>query len=532
MNSNQGIYRVRKQDVHDVADGKIPSLTSIAYNRQDGLLNVEGNGGRQPAGIRARDGTLWFPTAQGIATVNPATVSTNRLPPPVLIEAILIDRTRVPPETLHSALHGGSGIVLQPDQNNLEIAYTGISFVNSAQVKFKYKLEGIDPDWNEVGTRRAAYYSYLRPGTYTFHVMAANRDGIWSTAAASVKITVLPPFYMTAWFLATCAVAMLALLWVAYRFRMRQMRHAFEMTLEARVGERTRIARELHDTLLQGFHGLLLRFQTVSHLLPERANEAKELLDSAIRQAAASITEGRDAVQGLRASTLEGNDLAQGIRTLGDELAGIALRPASFRVAVEGVPRQLHPILRDEIYKVAAEALRNAYRHAEASHIDVELHYDHDELRMRVRDDGKGIDPAVLASHGTQGHYGLRGLSERATLAGGELAIWSEVGSGTDVELRVPASVVYLAPRRPRFFGRSATRTPPKLRETMDHPRRFEANPNESYGGRSKCFCEPVRRCAAIRRAARRSTTGRVQASSAHWRSLPREGDQQEVRLP
>jgi hypothetical protein len=267
MNSNQGIYRARKQDLHDVADGRVASLTSIAYTREDGLLNVEGNGGRQPAGIRARDGTLWFPTAQGIATVNPATVSTNQLPPRVLIEGVLIDRTQIPPETLQSALHGGPRIVLQPNQNNLEIAYTGISFVNAAQVKFKYKLEGVDPDWNEVGTRRAAYYSYLRPGTFTFRVMAANRDGFWSATPAAMTITVLPPFYKTASFLAACAVAMLALLWAAHRFRMRQVRHAFEMTLEARVGERTRIARELHDTLLQGFHGLLLRFQTVSHPL-------------------------------------------------------------------------------------------------------------------------------------------------------------------------------------------------------------------------------------------------------------------------
>jgi hypothetical protein len=197
--------------------------------------------------------------------------------------------------------------------------------------------------------------------------------------------------------------------------------------------------------------------------LPDRAHEAKELLDSAIVQAAASITEGRDAVQGLRTSTLEGNDLAEGIRTLGDELARIAPRPASFRVAVEGTPRDLRPILRDEIYKIAAEALRNAYRHAEAGHIEVELRYGRDELRMRVRDDGKGIDPAVLASDGSQGHYGLRGLRERAALAGGELTIWSDAGAGTEVELRVPASVVYqAAPRRPRFFGRSASGTPPK----------------------------------------------------------------------
>jgi signal transduction histidine kinase/ligand-binding sensor domain-containing protein len=462
MNSNQGIYRARKQDVHDVADGKIGSLTAIAYNRQDGLLNVEGNGGRQPAGIRARDGTLWFPTAEGIATVNPATININRLAPRTLIEAVLIDRVGVPPERLHSAVQGGSGIVLQPNQNNLEIAYTGISFVNSEQVKFKYKLESLEPDWNEVGTRRTAYYSYLRPGTYTFHVMAANRDGLWSAGTAAVTITVLPPFYMTGWFLATCAVTMLALLWSVHRYRVLQVRHAFEMTLEARVGERTRIARELHDTLLQGFHGLLLRFQTVSHLLPGRASEAKDLLDSAIVQAAASITEGRDAVQGLRASALETNDLAQGIRNLGDELAGITLRPARFSVTVEGAPRQLQPILRDEIYKIAAEAIRNAYRHAEARHIEVELHYGRDELRMRVRDDGKGIDPAVLASHGTQGHFGLRGLNERATLIGGKLAIWSDAGAGTEVELRVPASVVYLAaPRRPGFFGRSAARGEP-----------------------------------------------------------------------
>jgi signal transduction histidine kinase/ligand-binding sensor domain-containing protein len=460
MNSNQGIYRARKQDVHDVADGRIPSLTSIAYSREDGLLNVEGNGGRQPAGIRARDGTLWFPTAQGIATVNPATVSTNRLPPRVLIEGVLIDRTRVPPETLNAAFHGGSGIVVQPNQNNLEIAYTGISFVNAAQVKFKYKLEGLDPDWNDVGTRRAAYYSFLRPGTYTFHVMAANRDGVWSTTAAAVTITVLPPFYMTAPFLATCAVAMLALAWAAYRFRMRQIRHAFDLSVEARVAERTRIARDLHDTLLQSFHALVLKFQTVQNMLPDRPADARQRLTAALEQADEAITEGRNAVQGLRASTLQRNDLAQDVRTLGDELAGIALRPATFRVAAEGAPRELRPTVRHEIYKIAAEALRNAFRHAEARHIDVELHYGQDELQMRVRDDGKGIDPAVLASHGSQGHYGLRGLTERASLAGGELAIRSEVGVGTEVELRVAGSVVYLA----------AARRPPKAGDDGGEP--------------------------------------------------------------
>ena len=166
---------------------------------------------------------------------------------------------------------------------------------------------------------------------------------------------------------------------------------------------------------------------------------------TAIEQAAKAITEGRDAVQGLRASTVERNDLAVAIRTLGDELATDATchQPPTFSVAVEGETRDLHPIVRDEIYKIAAEALRNAFRHAQAGRVEVEIRYDDEEFRLRVRDDGKGIDPAVLADQGLEGHYGLRGMPERAALIGGKLAVWSEVGAGTEVELRIPASTVY-----------------------------------------------------------------------------------------
>ena len=248
----------------------------------------------------------------------------------------------------------------------------------------------------------------------------------------------------------------LALLWAAYQFRMRHVQHAFEVTLEARVGERTRIARELHDTLLQSFHGLLLRFQTALYLLPERPAEAKEKLDGAIEQAAKAITEGRDAVQGLRASTVERNDLAVAIRTLGDELATDASThpPPAFRVDVEGQARDLHPIVRDEIYKIAAEALRNAFRHAHPGRVEVEIRYASEQLRLRVRDDGRGIDPAVLAKQGLEGHYGLRGMPERAALIGGTLAVWSEVGAGTEVELRLPASTVYATGPRRSWWSR------------------------------------------------------------------------------
>jgi signal transduction histidine kinase len=249
----------------------------------------------------------------------------------------------------------------------------------------------------------------------------------------------------------------LALLWAAYQWRVRQLQHDFEMTLETRIGERTRIARDLHDTLLQSFHGLLLRFQTVSVLLPGRPIEAKEKLDSAIEQAAGAITEGRDAVQGLRASTVERNDLALAISTLGEDLENDSSnhRPATFRVAVEGQARDLHPILRDEIYKIAAEALRNAFHHAQAKQVEVEIRYDHDQFRLRVRDDGKGMDEGVLSSHGLEGHYGLRGMRERATLIRGKLAVWSEVDEGTEVELRVPASAAYTTDRKRSWWLQS-----------------------------------------------------------------------------
>jgi signal transduction histidine kinase len=282
-----------------------------------------------------------------------------------------------------------------------------------------------------------------------------------------MQFSIAPAYYQTTWFRAVSAVSLVALLWTAHRYRMRRVQHAFALTLDARVGERTRIARELHDTLLQSFHGLLLRFQTASYLLPERPAEAKQKLDSAIDYAAKAITEGRDAVQGLRASTVEANNLALAIRTLGDELATRTTvhGPPAFRVGVEGNARHLRPIVRDEIYKIAAEALRNSFRHAQAGQVEVEIRYASDEFRLRVRDDGKGIDQAIVAAQGVEGHYGLRGMPERAALIGGTLAVWSEVAAGTEVELRIPASAVYATARRRSWWSRvSASRMPAEER--------------------------------------------------------------------
>jgi signal transduction histidine kinase len=218
--------------------------------------------------------------------------------------------------------------------------------------------------------------------------------------------------------------------------------------MEERMAERERIARDLHDTLLQSFQGLLLQFLVAYKLLPARPAEAKQNLGNAIDSAFGAINEGRDAVQGLRASTVEVNDPAAAIKTLGQQLAAEKTgdSAALLRVDVEGTPQALRPLVRDEIYRIASEALRNAFHHADATRIEVDLCYDERELRLRVRDDGKGIDPQFLQEERPTGHYGIHGMRERAKLMGGMLAVWTAPNSGTEVELSIPASHAYLAP--------------------------------------------------------------------------------------
>jgi signal transduction histidine kinase len=248
------------------------------------------------------------------------------------------------------------------------------------------------------------------------------------------------------------------LAWALYRIRLHQIARQFNLRLEERVGERTRIARELHDTLLQSFQGLMLRFQVAHDELPARPAEARKTLESALDHAAQAITEGRDAVQGLRSSAVETNDLARAISSLGEELAGDetnSQRVESF-VDVEGTARDVHPILRDEIYRIAGEAMRNAFRHAQARRIEVTIWYGEPQFRLRVHDDGRGIAPEVLEKQGRVGHWGLAGMRERAELIGGHLELRSRQGSGTQVELSIPASLAYgTSPaRRLRWFAK------------------------------------------------------------------------------
>src|SRR5271165_949997 len=419
----------------------------MVWDAVDGALPWGSPSSFGPTLAKAADGKLWLVTREDIEVVDPPHLALNKLAPPVHIEKIVADHKlywQNLPEASLSSLHLPARI------HDLQIFYAALSLAAPEKVHFKYRLAGQDNDWREVVNDRDVQYSNLGPGTYRFRVIACNNSGVWNEQGDSLEFSIAPAYYQTNWFRAFCAVLVLALVWAIYRIRVRQLHHDFALTLEARVRERTSIAREIHDTLLQSLQGLMLRFEIVSQLLPDRPIEAKERLEGAMKQASDAITEGRDAVQGLRTSTVQTNDLARAINTLGEELANDPTHHGSpaFLVTVEGGPRDLHPILRDETYRIAAEALRNAFHHAQARQLEVEIRYDNQQFRLRVRDDGKGMDPEVLSGRGREGHFGLSGMRERANAMGGKLVVWSEVGAGTEVELSVPAARAYSTARR------------------------------------------------------------------------------------
>jgi signal transduction histidine kinase/ligand-binding sensor domain-containing protein len=450
LNGSRGVVHMSSDALNDAYDHPLTKLRYDLFDVQDGLPGYAQQG-EDASAVAAADGRLWFATNHGIAWIDPDHLIRNRVPPNVVIRSVLADQ-----RTYQSA----GPIELPQGTRSVRIDYTALSLAEPERVSFRYKLEGADNTLRNAGNERSVRYADLHPGHYTFRVIASNNDGVWNEQGASLDITITPAWWQTWQFRAACVAACLLVLWALYQLRLRQIALAFNARLEERVAERTRIARDLHDTLLQSFQGLLLRLQTVYELLPKRVADAKVTLGSAIDQTAQAITEGREAVQGLRASTLETNDLAQAITTLGEQLAAEASSATSvgLHVAVEGTPRNLHPIVRDEIYRIASEALRNAFRHAEAQQIEVEFRYDERELRLRVRDDGKGMDATLLAAEGRAGHFGLHGMRERAKLMGGKLTVWTAAQSGTEIELIIPAAYANAASRRRSWFAEKFSR--------------------------------------------------------------------------
>jgi signal transduction histidine kinase len=388
----------------------------------------------------------------GVGVIDPRHIPFNSVPPPVHIESISADGKEY---DLSNELR------LPPHVRDLFIDYTALSLVVPEKVHFKVKLEGQDNDWRELVNVRHVEYTNLPPRNYRFRVIACNNSGVWNETGATLEFSIAPAYYQTTWFRLLCVAAFAALLWALYQRRLHIIRQQYAAGLEATVGERMRVARELHDTLLQSFQGVAFQLQASRKLFLRKADNAEAALDEAIVATEEALQEGRSAIRDLRPEPAAQRDLPELLNAVGNELAtaqeGNGHTP-SYRVVVEGKQQDLSPMLKDEVYRVSREVIRNAFTHAAASHIEVEIRYDQDQLRLRVRDDGKGIDPRVLAG-GQSGHFGIPGMRERAQRIGARLDFWSEMGAGTEVELTVPASMAYEKRRdghRFRLFDRAA----------------------------------------------------------------------------
>jgi signal transduction histidine kinase/ligand-binding sensor domain-containing protein len=449
-----GLVRIASAELAEWAaaadkNGDAKRIQATVFDTSDGV-RMRGPGyGYGALAAKASDGKLWFLPFDGVSVIDPRHLPFNKLPPPVYVEQITADR-----KTYDASSAANGHVSLPALIRDLKIDYTALSLVAPEKVLFRFKLEGRDRDWQDAGNRRQAFYTDLPPRNYRFRVAACNNSGVWNETGAFLDFSVAPAYYQTTWFRLACVAAFLALLWALYQFRLHQVQQRFNAGLEARVNERTRIARELHDSLLQGFQGLMFRLQAVRDMLPE-TNEVAQALDVALERGDKAIAEGRDTVSDLREPIMGDSDIAEPLTALGKELAlqsGNGLVPC-LRVLVEGKQRELNPMLRDEIYRIAREALRNAFRHARAQKIEAEITYSNSEFLLNVRDDGGGIDPEV-ANHGARaGHWGLPGMRERAKSFGGKLEVWSEHGAGTEIKLSVPGAIAYgkSEPRR-RFW--------------------------------------------------------------------------------
>ena len=416
------------------------------FGRADGLLSEEGGGGL-PLIATTKDGKLWVATMGGLAMLDLSRLSHSAGKPFEYISEVDVDKKK---------RNAGRELVLPPGLHHTELQLGSIELSSPERVHMQYRLDGIDSEWLDVKPDGAAVYTTIPHGSYLFHVRASNGDGVWDRQGIVYRVTQLPFFYETTAFRFSMIAAACILLTSAYRLRLRRESARIKLRLEERVAERERIARELHDTLLQSFQGSLYEVQAARNLFPRRPDDAMQTLDDAIRSAEGAIAEGRDAILDLRSASAAPNDLAHLLAAAGRELSGVATSNGgspAFCVTVEGSPRDLQTVLQDELYRIGREILRNAFRHAHAKKIEVEIRFDAEVFRIRFRDDRIGIDPEVLKEGARAGHWGLRGVRERAELAGAQLDLWSEMGAGMEVQVTVPASAAYAKSPETRLLG-------------------------------------------------------------------------------
>lgn len=426
---------VLRADRDQLLRGTIDAAGLREFGSADGLLDADTIRRHRIMTTDSR-GRVWLSTNGGVMMADSRRVAAGVAPALVQVEAVSVDGSPV--------VQAGP-LRVPPRPGRIAFGFAGLSLSSPDRVRFRYRLDGFDSEWSAPVAERQAVFTNLGPGTYRFRVMASNSEGIWNSGEAVLPFTIAPAWGQMVSFWAVVGLTAAGGVWAGYRMRLRQLARQLDVRFEERLAERSRIARELHDTLLQSFQGAVLRFRAVTYMLPDRPAEARASLENAIDQARQAIVEGRDAVQGLRSPAAAANDIAVAIATLAETLSSDdpARRPPAFAVNVEGTPRDLSPIVQDEVYRIAGEALRNAFRHARASRIEVDIRYDQRRFRARVRDDGKGIDAAAAGGRTAGGHYGLAGMHERAKLIGGTLSVWSDVDSGTEAELTIPAAVAY-----------------------------------------------------------------------------------------
>jgi signal transduction histidine kinase/ligand-binding sensor domain-containing protein len=428
ISCNRGIYRVSRQQLNDFADGKIPFVTSVAYGVKDGMTDAECNGGRSPAGFKSKkDGTLWFPTQKGIAVIDPKAVPVSAESPNVVVEYCLIDGKEA----------DCGNIKILPENDSLEIKYTALSFNKPEQIKFKYKLEGLDENWVDAGTRRRAYFTHLPPGEYSFRVSAANSDGVWGQAGATLKFTVTPPFYKTLWFGALCVMLVGGILFFSYRQRIQSLerkRAAQEefsrQLLESQERERQRIAAELHDGLGQEL--LIIKNWAVLGL--KNGTDPKKQFDEISETASAAIDEVREIAYNLRPFHLDELGLTKAVESMLERFSKAS--EIDFTWEIDPIDGFFPHASEINFYRIVQECVNNIVKHSGATQASLKIKRSEEDLRLLIRDNGRGFDTASMAlKRANQSGFGLAGIAERARILGGKLSINSDAGEGTIVKL-------------------------------------------------------------------------------------------------
>lgn len=439
ISSNRGIYRVNKDELNSFADGTRDTITSVAYAKSDGMLNAEANGGCSPGGVRTRDGRLWFPTQNGVAMIDPEGIRINSQPPPVVIESVSINhRSSELPDT-----GGESHLTIESSQDNFAITYTALSFINSANLRFKYKLEGLDDDWIDAGTRRLAYFSHVPPGRYTFRVIAANSDDVWNEQGATLSIAVLPPFYRTWWFLTGAAFAIGAAAFLMFHRRVTQIRlkYAQELAFSRRLidsqeQERKRFAAEMHDGLGQSLVIIKNRAR-LSLKQPDRAEAMIDHLEHISATASHAIHEAKEIAFNLRPHLLDRLGLTKTIESMLDKVFGAS--GIEFETRIDVIDDVLDKDSEIVLYRIVQECANNIVKHSQAQKAWLSIERDGSNLTVKISDNGRGFDPAASDHDLSKRSFGLVGIAERTRLLGGTLHIESTPGGGTRMVITAPS---------------------------------------------------------------------------------------------